>query len=254
MIRNLAAYHFVAIDDADALVERLRGFCLDAELKGTVLVAAEGINCFLAGHAPAVQAFIDWLRADPRFAAIKPRLSESTQLPFRRLLVKRKREIIRFDRECIDPAAGRAPTLAPATLKRWIAAGVDARGRELVLLDTRNQQEVAYGSFDRALSLPITRFTELPAALAAERERLVGKTVVSFCTGGVRCEKAVLWMQQAGYQNVWQLDGGILGYFDAVGGFGYRGRCFVFDSRVALDPGLRPLVDAAPAAAVLTGS
>ena len=111
----------------------------------------------------------------------------------------------------------------------------------MVLLDTRNREEVAHGTFAGALALPITRFTELPDALAPHREALRDATVVSFCTGGIRCEKAVLWMRQDGMDNVLQLEGGILGYFERVGGLGYEGGCFVFDERVALDPQLRPL-------------
>nr|MDQ3040261.1 sulfurtransferase [Pseudomonadota bacterium] len=111
------------------------------------------------------------------------------------------------------------------------------------LLDTRNREEIGFGSFAGALTLPIDNFTELPAALAPHREALRDSTVVSFCTGGIRCEKAALWLRDDGMDNVLQLEGGILGYFEQVGGFGYEGRCFVFDERVALDPSLRPLVD-----------
>ena len=104
----------------------------------------------------------------------------------------------------------------------------------------------SHGSFAGALALPIDNFTDLPAALAQHRDALADATVVSFCTGGIRCEKAALWMQAEGMANVLQLDGGILGYFERVGGFGYEGRCFVFDGRVALDPQLRPLQDGMP--------
>ena len=112
----------------------------------------------------------------------------------------------------------------------------------MVLLDTRNSEEVGHGTFAGALTLPIDRFTDLPDAVAAHREALANTTVVSFCTGGIRCEKAALWMQANGFNKVWQLDGGILGYFEQVGGFGYNGGCFVFDERTALDPSLRPVV------------
>ena len=113
----------------------------------------------------------------------------------------------------------------------------------MVLLDTRNEQEVGHGTFAGALTLPIVRFTDLPAALQPHREALRDATVVSFCTGGIRCEKAALWMRQDGMDNVMQLEGGILGYFEQVGGQGYQGRCFVFDERLALDPALQPQVD-----------
>jgi len=139
----------------------------------------------------------------------------------------------------------RAPAVAPRTLARWIEQGHDDAGKRLVLLDTRNQQEVAYGTFHNALTLPIDKFTDLPAALAPHREGLRDATIVSFCTGGIRCEKAALWLQQEGWDNLLQLDDGILGYFEQVGGAGYDGGCFVFDQRISLDPALRPLQDGA---------
>jgi UPF0176 protein len=169
--------------------------------------------------------------------------SESNFVPFRKLLVKAKRETITFRQQGLDPARARAPAVDPVTLARWLEQGVDDAGREIALVDTRNQQESAYGSFSEAITLPISKFTELPEALEAHREELRGKTVVSFCTGGIRCEKAAIWMQQAGYGEVLQLEGGILAYFEHVGGFAYRDHCFVFDGRIALDPALNPMVD-----------
>jgi len=155
-----------------------------------------------------------------------------------------KAEIIRFRQPGTAPLAGRARALAPIELARWIAQGSDDQGRRLVLLDTRNRQEVVHGSFAGAMSLPIDRFTELPGAVLERRETLDGAAVVSFCTGGIRCEKAALWMEAEGIANVYQLDGGILAYFEQVGGYGYDGGCFVFDERVALDSELKPLASA----------
>ena len=243
MTLNIAAYHFVAVDDPQALATQLRAWAEAGELRGTVLVAGEGINLFLAGDETAIHAFLNQLRAEPRFAAIAVKESRSTAQPFARLKVKVKDEIIAFRREGTAPLAERAPAVAPEELARWIAQGHDDAGRRLVLLDTRNREEVGYGTFADALTLPIDNFTDLPEALTPHRTALADATVVSFCTGGIRCEKAALWLQGEGMDNVLQLDGGILGYFEQVGGFGYEGRCFVFDERVALDPALRPLVD-----------
>ena len=241
---NIAAYHFVAIADPDAVAATLRGRAEAGGLRGTVLVAGEGLNLFLAGDDAAVHGFLDALRGDPRFAATTVKASRSRAQPFARLKVKVKPEIIAFRRDEAAPLAKRAPAVPPDVLARWIAQGADDAGRRLVLLDTRNREEVGHGTFAGALALPIDNFTELPEALAAHRDALGDATVVSFCTGGIRCEKAALWMQADGMDNVLQLDGGILGYFEQVGGFGYQGRCFVFDGRVALDPDLQPLVDA----------
>ena len=245
MIRNLAAYHFVAIDDPQALAASIRAQAGALELRGTVLVAGEGLNLFLAGAPQAIEDFVTWLRGDARFVDLSIKCSESAHVPFARLKVKVKREIIAFRREGASPLTGRAPGVAAQTLARWIARGRDDAGRRLVLLDTRNREEVGYGSFAGALTLPIDNFTELPAALEPHRDALADATVVSFCTGGIRCEKAALWMRASELGHVLQLDGGILGYFETVGGAGYDGRCFVFDGRVALDPELRPLVDQA---------
>ncbi|GAB2613290.1 sulfurtransferase [Novilysobacter erysipheiresistens] len=243
MIVNLAAYHFTRVEHPETMANALRDWAEAGALRGTVLVAGEGINLFLAGGAAAVDGFLERLRGDPRFAAITVKLSHSRAQPFARLKVKIKPEIISFRRDDASPLAGRAPAVAPRDLARWIAQGHDDSGRRLVLLDTRNREEVGHGTFAGALTLPIDNFTDLPGALAPHRESLADATVVSFCTGGIRCEKAALWLRADGMDNLLQLDGGILGYFEQVGGEGYDGRCFVFDERVALDPALQPLVD-----------
>lgn len=245
MIDNIAAYHFTPIDDPQALAAQLRERARAGGLLGTVLVAGEGINLFLAGDVDAIAAFLSPLRADTRFADMVVKHSRSAAQPFARLKVKVKAEIIAFRRDDASPLSGRAPVLAPTELARWLAQGHDDTGRRVVMLDTRNREEIGYGTFADALTLPIDNFTELPEALAPHRETLRDATVVSFCTGGIRCEKAALWMQADGMDNVLQLEGGILAYFEQVGGYGYDGRCFVFDQRVALDPQLQPLVDGA---------
>ncbi|MBS7457496.1 sulfurtransferase [Coralloluteibacterium stylophorae] len=245
MVLNIAAYLFVAIDDPDAVAARLQAAAADAGLLGSVLVAPEGLNLFLAGPAHAVDRVLDGLRADPRFAALREKRSSSATQPFARLKVKVKPEIIAFRRDQAAPLAGRAPAVAPEALARWIGQGHDDAGRRLVLLDTRNREEVAHGTFAGALTLPIDNFTDLPEAVAARREALADATVVSFCTGGIRCEKAALWMRAQGMDNVLQLDGGILGYFERVGGLGYEGACFVFDERVALTSALAPTAEGA---------
>lgn len=249
MILNAAAYHFATIDDPQALAAQLRERAGSADLRGTVLVAAEGLNLFLAGPDDALHGFLDNLRADPRFAGLTVKFSRSATQPFARLKVKVKAEIISFRRDNASPLQGRAPAVSPDELARWLQQGRDDKGKRVVLLDTRNREEVGYGTFTNALTLPIDNFTDLPEALAPHRESLRDATVVSFCTGGIRCEKAALWMRADGMDNVLQLDGGILGYFEQVGGYGYDGRCFVFDERVALDAELAPMQDCSREAA-----
>jgi UPF0176 protein len=243
VILNIAAYHFVHIDDPTAVAAQVRGLAEAGDLRGTVLVAEEGINIFLAGAESAIHVFLDALRSDPRFTGIVVKESRSRAQPFARLKVKLKQEIIAFRRDNASPLEGRAPAVAPEDLARWIEKGEDDSGRRLVLLDTRNREEIGYGTFSGALTLPIDNFTDLPEALTPHRSALADAVVVSFCTGGIRCEKAALWMHAEGMANVLQLEGGILGYFERVGGYGYDGRCFVFDDRVALDAELKPLAD-----------
>ena len=189
------------------------------------------------------------MRSDERFAAIQVKESTSQSPPFSRLKVKIKSEIISFRRSGASPLDGRAPSVTPQTLARWIGRGRDDAGQRLVLLDMRNREEVDYGTFAGALTLPIDNFTDLPDAFSPHREALRDATVVSFCTGGIRCEKAASWLRSNGMENLLQLDGGILGYFEQVGGAGYDGRCFVFDDRVALDPQLKPMLDVVQASA-----
>ena len=237
-ILNIAAYKFVQIDDSEALRDTLRKNTHSLALKGTILLAPEGINLFLAGEKEAVHEFLRGLRADPRFADLETKESWSQAQPFRRMLVKLKREIIRMDHPAIQPAAGRAPGIDAPTLKRWLDQGHDDAGKPIALLDTRNAFEVDHGSFDGAIDWRIGKFTDFPKALAKHRDELAGKTVVSFCTGGIRCEKAAILMREEGVAGVLQLEGGILKYFEQVGGAHYHGECFVFDGREALAPDL----------------
>jgi UPF0176 protein len=238
-VLNVSAYLFTRIDDREQLRPLLRERAGALGLKGTIILAEEGLNLFLAGDEASVRSFLDDLRGDVRFAGLTARESWSDAQPFRKLLVKLKREIIRMDRPAIRPESGRAPAVAPVRLRRWLDQGHDDDGREVVLLDTRNAFEVDYGTFAGALDWRIERFTQFPDAAAAHRDELRGKTVVSFCTGGIRCEKAAIHLREAGVEAV-QLDGGILGWFEHVGGAHWTGECFVFDEREALGPDLAP--------------
>lgn len=240
---NIAAYLFVDIADVPAVAEAIRSQCEARGLLGSVLVAGEGINLFLAGGEADVRGFLGWLRGDARFEGIVAKESWSTHVPFARLKVKEKREIVPFAGRAAGVGEARAPGVDALTLQRWIRAGHDDEGKPLLLLDTRNREEFGHGTFHGALTLPIDNFNDLPAAVEAIRDELRDATVVSFCTGGIRCEKAAPWMRGIGLDNVLQLEGGILRYFEEVGGEGYDGACFVFDERIALDPALKPVRD-----------
>lgn len=254
---NIAAYHFVALPDANELCAKLLATAQALELKGTVLLASEGINLFLAGKASRINEFVSQLVEDSRFATLEIKRSWSDTQPFRKLIVKVKAEIIRMNHPTIkpsfDPAAQiRAPAVDAKTLKRWLDAGVDDNGKPVVMLDTRNDFEVDYGTFERAVDWRIKKFSDFPAAFEAHKQELAGKTIVSFCTGGIRCEKAAIYMRESamdiGISDIYQLEGGILKYFEEtqhadgkIDGNHYNGTCFVFDQREALGGDLKPL-------------
>ncbi len=237
---NIAAYRFVSLTDLptlhSAICQRLEG----SEIKGTVLLAEEGINLFLAGESNEVNGFMTWLCGDSRFKGLEAKESWSETQPFKKRLVKIKPEIIRMNHPAIQPASGRAPAVDASTLKRWLDQGHDDQGQAVVTLDTRNAFEADCGTFTGAIDWRIDKFTEFPDALKAHQAELQGKTVVSFCTGGIRCEKAALLMREAGLTDVFQLDGGILTYFEQVGQAHYNGGCFVFDERRVVDVALSP--------------
>jgi UPF0176 protein len=242
-VLNISGYRFARLDDPHGLRGILHAEAAARGLKGTILLAHEGINLFLAGAEADVEALLTLVRSRPGLQDFEAKRSWSASQPFRKLLVKVKREIIRMDQPTIAPQDGRAPAVDAQTARRWLDQGHDDQGRPVVTLDTRNAFEVDHGSFDGAIDWRLGKFSDFPAALQAHRAELEGKTVVSFCTGGIRCEKAVLAMQAAGLENVWQLDGGILKYFEEAGGAHFHGRCFVFDEREALDVRLAPARD-----------
>ena len=239
-IFNIAAYKFVSLENLEqrrlVLLEQTQA----QTLKGTILLTPEGINLFLAGIQENIEQFLVWLRQDPAFADLEVKYSVSPDLPFKKMLIKIKREIIRMNHPTIRPEAGRAPAVDAQTAARWITEGCDDTGRPVVLLDTRNDFEVDAGTFVGAINWQLTKFTEFPQAVLDHKDELAGKTVISFCTGGIRCEKAAIFMGEVGIENVYQLDGGILKYFEQTGGVGYQGNCFVFDERRTVDSTLQP--------------
>lgn len=249
-VLNIAAYRFAPIDEPAGWIDPIRARAAALDLKGTVIVATEGINLFLAGDEAAIDRFVAWLRDDPRFVGsdgapllrdVAVKRSWSPTQPFGRLRVKHKPEIVTMRRPAIRPDAGRAPSIDPVRLSEWLSRGHDDRGRPVTLLDTRNAFEVAHGTFDGARHLGLARFDQFPDAADRLPPALRDQTVVAFCTGGIRCEKAALYLRDAGFAHAVQLDGGILGYLETVGDAHWRGACFVFDERTALDADLAPV-------------
>ena len=232
---NVSAYRFVPLDGLETWRDTLRSLAEGSDLRGTILLGAEGINLFVAGTREGIDTFVAQLRALPPFVDLETKESPGTLRPFRRLQVKIKREIIAFGAAGTDPAVHPAPRISPEQLRAWLDEGED-----VVLLDTRNDYEVQIGSFRGARHLGLSHFRDFPKAAAKIPDAWRTAKVVTFCTGGIRCEKAAPFLQQAGFSDVYQLDGGILRYFERCGGAHYEGECFVFDERVGVQPDLTP--------------
>lgn len=235
-IVNLSGYKFVSIDEHSLPIMRaaMKEQAIANNLKGTILLSKEGINGFLAGTRENIDAYVVFLRTYPEFADLKFKESFTDYQPFNRMLVRLKKEIIPMGIEGVVPEQKTAPYLKPEELKKWYE-----EGKDMVILDTRNAFEVEMGTFKNAVDLEIDKFRDFPEAIDYLPEDMKEKTIVTFCTGGIRCEKAAELMSQKGFKNVYQLDGGILKYFEECGGDFYEGECFVFDHRVAVDPNLQ---------------
>jgi len=234
-ITNISAYRFAVLTELKPLRERLSRICEAGGLKGTILLSTEGVNLFVAGAREAVDGLVAEIRQMPGLEDLAPKVSVSEEQPFTRMLVRIKKEIIAFGVEGIAPGVRTSPKLAARELKQWLD-----EGREVTLLDTRNDYEVRLGTFRGAVDLGIGHFRDFPQA-AREKlpEAMKAQPVVMFCTGGIRCEKAGPLLEREGFSEVYQLDGGILKYFEECGGAHYDGECFVFDQRVGVDPALR---------------
>ncbi len=227
---NIAAYKFAELQGLPELREQLKNHCREAALKGSILLSPEGINLFIAGETASVESLLSLLRSIPGLEGLEEKRSFSEEQPFNRMLVKIKQEIIAFGVEGINPARHTSPRIAAKELKQWLD-----EGREFTLLDTRNTYEVKLGTFAGATTLPIRHFRKFPEAVRNLPEDLKERPVVSFCTGGIRCEKAAPYLEMAGFRHVLQLEGGILKYFEECGGAHWEGECFVFDNRVTVN-------------------
>jgi UPF0176 protein len=232
-VTNIAGYQFTPLTGLKPLREHLLRQCKEWGLRGTILLSTEGINLFVAGDEAGVDGLVAELRSWPGLADFTPKVSYSEDQPFRRMLVRIKREIIAFGVPGIDPATRTSPKLPAQELKRWLD-----EGRPVTLLDTRNEYEVRIGTFRGAKTLGIDHFRDFPAAVAELPAEMKRQPIVMFCTGGIRCEKAGPYMEREGFEQIFQLDGGILKYFEECGGDHYDGECFVFDRRVGVDPQL----------------
>ncbi len=232
-ILNIAAYKFVSLPAGQLSDWRsaLKIKANECYLKGTILLSIEGINLFLAGEPDYIQEFQNFLQQQyPQLKNLHYRQSWSDFQPFRRLLVRLKKEIISMGCAQIQPEKQNAPYLHPKILRQWFEQGLP-----MVVLDTRNDYEVKLGTFDKAMELNIKNFRHFPQAIKQLPPEIKEQPIVTFCTGGIRCEKAALWLQSQGFKNVYQLQGGILNYFAECGEDFFHGKCFVFDDRSTID-------------------
>lgn len=232
---NLAGYVFASLDEPEARVTAVGELCLSLGLKGSVILSPEGVNLSLAGSREATAAVQRDLPKLLGLATIPCKVSYSASQPFARMRVKCKARLLPVGDLPWDAQLSSTTQLPAATLAAWLD-----EGREVVLVDTRNDYEYDMGSFVGAVRLPIDEFADFAAQARERHPEWRDKTIVTFCTGGIRCEKAVpLMVRQLGYDKVYQLEGGILQYFEDVGGRHWWGDCFVFDQRVGLSPELQ---------------
>ena len=231
-IVNIAGYRFVRLPDREKLRQPFREKCEKLGLLGTILLSHEGINFFLSGYQDAIDKFIVHLEKDERFVEIPLKISFSEEYAFRKLNVRLKKEIISLGMDDIKPEDFTGPTISPQEFKQWLD-----EGKEVTILDARNDYEIRIGTFENSVDLGLSSFRGFPEAVKNSSLNKQ-KTVVMFCTGGIRCEKASAVMLNEGFEDVRQIEGGILGYFESVGGDHWNGDCFVFDRRVAVDSNL----------------
>jgi UPF0176 protein len=234
-----AFYQFAALPDFRDLREPLRALCGHLKLKGSVLLAHEGINGTVAGNAEAIDRFVDALRRGDLFGGPLDRLelkfSSAAAMPFGRLKIRLKREIVTFGDERADPTLQVGTYVEPNDWNELIAAP------DTVVIDTRNAFEVAHGTFEGAIDPAIGSFGQFKQFAARHLDPARDRKIAMFCTGGIRCEKASSYLLSQGFGEVYHLKGGILNYLEQVAESQsrWRGECFVFDERVALGHGLR---------------
>ena len=232
-IANITGYKFIPIKDELVLQETILQRSTNLNLKGTVLISRKGINFSVSGTKNNIDKFLLFIRSDSRFADVDVKITYNEYQPFRKMLVRIKKEIISMGIEEIDPFQFTGQKISPKELNKKLNNNED-----IVLLDTRNEYEVRLGTFKNAIDLNLDSFRDFPKEIEKLRKKLNGKEVVMFCTGGIRCEKASALMLKNGFENIQQIDGGVINYFKETGGRHWNGDCFVFDDRVALDKDL----------------
>ena len=228
---NVAFYKFVHFLNYTSFQSKILNFCVERNIKGTILLAEEGINVAAAGTKKNIYELLNFLKTDNRFSDITYKESYSEEIPFHRMRVKLKKEIVSLGRPNINLSDRSGIRVDP---KNWNILLADP---DVVLVDARNDYEYQIGTFKNAISPKTTNFREFPAFIKEKLNTKKNKKIAIFCTGGIRCEKASSYMLSKGFENVYQLNGGILKYMDEIETDKslWEGECFVFDSRVSVD-------------------
>jgi len=230
MFTVCALYQFVRLDDFEKFRTPLRELMVELEVKGTILLALEGLNGTISGSKASIDGVIQFLQDDGRFDNLEIKFSHSEINPFKRLKVKLKKEIVTLGVEHIDPLSSVGTYIAP---QDWNALISDP---DVILIDTRNNYEYEIGSFKGAINPNTETFREFPTYTKDNLEQYRGKKVAMFCTGGIRCEKSTAYLKSQGFDTVYHLQGGILKYLEEMDEEQslWEGECFVFDDRVAV--------------------
>lgn len=226
-MENLLFYKYVKINNKEELKQQLLDFCNNEKIKGKILLANEGINTNLTGNKEQIQKFLDFIKTDKRFNDIEIKIGKTNRHNFKRMIVKLRKEIIstRFGANIENKADYIEPK---ELLKKY------ENNDDFVIIDTRNDYEFDVGHFENSVKLPIKTFQDFPQGVKTI-ENYKDKEIITFCTGGVRCEKASAYLKQNGFKNVKQLHGGIIKYGEVVGDKYWNGKCFVFDERGAIE-------------------
>lgn len=223
-------YKFIKLDQLEALQNKLKTFCEAHDIIGTILLAEEGINSTIAGEKETIDQFFQLLKDDERLTDIEPKLTEADEIPFLRLKVKIKPEIVTMGVEEIEPTMTTGKHIDPEVWNEIICEP------DVLVIDTRNEYEYKVGTFQSAISPHTDSFRQFPEFVAKNLDPKKHKKIAMFCTGGIRCEKASAYLVEKGFEEVYQLNGGILNYLETISSEKslWEGECFVFDQRVAV--------------------
>ena len=233
---NIRCYKFVSLDHLEEHRHLLAEIGQLLSVTGTIILSNEGINIALSGDKSSTEQMFEACKAIPGLKNLKARINYSEKVGFERLRVKIKSEIIKMNQPQIRPEEDRAPFVDANTLAKWIIDGYDDTGKPIKIVDTRNEFEFQLGHFKDSLNLNLEKFSEFPQKIKEKCRFLKGFKLVNVCTGGIRCEKATLFMIENGIRDVVQLDGGILDYLENTNGNAWEGQCFLFDEREMSNP------------------